>query len=319
MIGAAASSQPRPPDIGFTVNADPRSLADFEVDLADLRRTGATWIRFGIQAWQLGGWYGDRWYFDDGARAFLGTCVGQARAAGLKISLTLAAMADTPSWSFSDYLRINGIYWAEVARIVAGNGGVDVWQAYNEHDTAHFRDQSVLVGPPSADYLGQLSTAISACRDTVHNLMPATRVTTAVSGLTVDDNTEARWYHFYDVVAAAVDVVGLNCYPGDWVEQIDNLPARLGRVRNRYGKQVVVTEIGVPTERGGRISIPTAQTVLPLMIQRAASAAPLAVLVYQLRNWGDDAYAAEQNFGIYTHDWHRRETYDAVVSAVHAY
>jgi hypothetical protein len=305
--------------MGFTVNASPSSPASFASDLAALRGTGANWIRFGVQSWQLGGWYGDRWYWDDTTRRFLGGCVEQARAEGLKISLTLAAMADVPSWSFTEYLRVNRIYWAGVAEIVAGAGGVDVWQVYNEHDTAHFRDQSAISGPPTTEYLAQLREAISSCRQIVRSTLTGTLVTTAVSGLTVDANTEARWYHFYDVVAPSVDLIGLNCYPGDWVEQIDNLPGRLGRVRNRYGKQVVVTEIGVPTERGGHITVAAAQNVLPLMMGRAAAAAPLAVLVYQLRNCGDDPYSAEENFGVYNQDGTRRDTYDAVVSAIHPY
>jgi hypothetical protein len=319
MIGSTSSSSARPLAIGFTVNANAAAAAAFDEDLRLLRATGANWVRFGVQHWELGGWFGDRWYWKESGFVFLADCVRKARYAGLKISLTLAAMADVPSWTFDQYLRINRLYWQRVAETVAASGGVDVWQVYNEHDAADFRSQAPLPGPPTRPYLSTLAAAISVSRDVVHAALPGCAVTTAVTGLTVDTNTENRWYHFYDVVAPSVDVIGLNCYPGDWLEQIQNLPTRLSRVRSRYDQQVLVTEIGVPTEVGGRITTASAQEVLPLMIGQAARAAPLAVLVYQLRNSGGDPADAEQNFGIYDHQFNPRPTRDAVVSAVHSY
>jgi len=305
--------------MGFTVNADPNAPANFTADLSRLLAAGANWIRFGIQAWEIGGWYGDRWYFDDAKVAFFADCVRRARGAGLKISLTLAAMANSPDWTFDQYLSINRLYWTKVAQTVAGAGGVEVLQVYNEHDVSDFRSQAALPGPPTTEYLGRLAVALQAAREISHALLPKALVTTAVTGVTVDDNTEARWYHFFDVVAPSLDIIGMNCYPGTWVEQIEKMPIRLARVRDRYKKQVIITEIGAPTETGGTVSVEAAKTVLPLMMGKAAIAEPLAVLFYQLRNTGTNAGEAEQNFGIYTQDGTPRATRDQVVSAIRPY
>lgn len=312
-------SGPKPVGVGFTVVARVDRPDAYTRDLAELRATGARWLRVGIQASDLGGWFGERWYWNEPTITFFTQCIAQARTVGLRISLTLAAMANSDGWTFDQYLMVNRLYWARCAQLAAAAGGVDLVQVYNEHDTRDFRSQQPLPGPPSSPYLQDLAVALANARTELRAVLPDVQTTTSVGGAVLDDATARGWTQFFDAVAPSVDVIGLNCYPGDSVERIDQLPSRLATFRDRYRKPVVVTEIGVPTEEGGRVSTETAQRVLPSMLRRAVEGEPLAVLVYQLRNTGDDPRDPEQNFGILTADGRRRATYDSVVDAVRRY
>lgn len=309
-----ASSRRAGTIVGLTMEASPRSARDFRTDLTHLVATGATWMRFGIQFWDMGTWNQGRWTWDQARSAFFTDCVRQARRAGLRISLTLAQMLNGPQWSQAEYLAVNREYWARCMRTVAAGGGVDVVQVYNEADHNHFRTLADLGGTMTPSYLSDLASAIHAAGQEAHAVLPHALVTTNVV-----DGGDAHWETFYDTVAAATDVIGVNCYPGDDEQAIHVIPFRLERLRQRYAKQALVTEIGVPTETGGPIPVASARRVLPQMIGSAAQADPLAVLVYELRNQGRDPRNPEDNFGIFTYDQVRRPTYDAVVSAIHPY
>jgi hypothetical protein len=295
------------------VEASPSSAGEFRTDLAHLVATGATWIRFGIQFWDMGTWHQGRWTWDEAHLTFFTDCVRQARRAGLRISLTLAQMVNGPDWNLAKYLAVNREYWAKCVRTVAAGGGVDVVQVYNEADHDHFRTLENLGGRLSLSYLRDLAAAIDAARQETHAVLPRALVTTNVV-----DAGDGHWETFYDTVAAATDLIGVNCYPGDDEQAIQLIPFRLQRMRQRYAKPTLVTEIGVPTEVGG-LPVARAERVLPMMIGSAAGADPLAVLVYQLRNQGRDTRDPEDSFGIFTYDQVRRPTYDAVVGAVHPY
>jgi glycosyl hydrolase family 53 len=311
-VGAAAGRDV----VGFTVVVDPQRPVDFDRDLAALLTTGASWIRLGVQPWQICSWHPEGWAWDEASLAFFARCIARCRGAGLKISLTLAASVEVAAWSFGQYLDVNRQYWRRCAELAAEGGGVDVLQVYNEHDANDFRSQQPLAGPPSPTYLRDLATALDAARTAVRDLLPRTFVTTTVTGTTVDDATQERWQRFYDVVAPAVDLVSVNCYPGADRRRIADISRRLSHLQDRYGKPVLVAEIGVPTEEGGAVAPEVARTVLPLMIRSAAQGGALAVLVYQLRNTGSDRSQAEQSFGILTADHRRRDTFAAVVDTI---
>jgi hypothetical protein len=305
--------------IGFTVVARVGEEDAYSRDLRELQETGARWVRVGIQAWDLGGWFGERWYWNEDSIRFFSGCISQARSAGLKVSLTLAAMADADEWTLDQYLVVNRLYWSRCAHLAADAGGVDLVQVYNEHDTRDFRSQRPLPEGPSSPYLHDLAAALSSARAEFRSVLPQVPTTTSVGSPVLDETAARRWMEFFDVVAPAVDVLGLNCYPGDSVDRINELPNRLAGFRERYSKPIAITEIGIPTEAGGVVSPETAQRVLPMMLRRAVEAKPLAVLVYQLRNTGVDARDPEQNFGILAADGARRATYDAVAGAVRRY
>ena len=58
----------------------------------------------------------------------------------------------------------------------------------------------------------------------------------------------AQTEQFYDAMAQAIDLIGLDLYPDDNEAEIQRLPEFVRHFTWRYGKSVVVAEIGIGTK-----------------------------------------------------------------------
>lgn len=300
--------------IGFTVGLDVagRDQAAWEADIAAALDVGATCIRTGLSFWDLDTADSKAW-----ARARF----QYARDRGLRIMLTLAQLVgNDPSATNATAVPAaiaNGAMTYDVV-----DGVVEWVQVLNEWDSNDWRDWGTTLGPgynpdgvprPGAtdDYLRGVRDVIAGVRAHVHDTHPGVLVGTATTGVSMDGNTEILWRRLYDIVAPACDYIGLNGYPIKWAEQYRMMPARMIRTSVRYGKPVILTEIGLSTaetatqgEQGEWIAH---------MADRASRASAVSgVFLYMLRDTGTVTTEKEQSFGILEHDGTRKSGYRTV-------
>lgn len=300
---------------GFDIRPAAGNQTAFDADLAAMIATGSAWVRYGISSWDAGGIFGGDYYPNAANMSFFSDAFEALRDAGFKISLTLAEAMVNAEWSEQEFRDYNRLYWQSIASTIGPF--VDVVQVFNEHDTIDYHDNS---STPTLDatYLSGLAAAIEVAAEEFHAVKPELRVTTSVMGYPVDDTTQARWETFYDGgIADVVDVLGFNVYPETGASTIASLTTRLNAMQEKYGKRAIVTEIGLPVTDSGYTTA-DAEQAIPAMVNAAAAAKPVAVLVYGLRNTGTDTDDGEQMFGVLNNDGSQRAHYDTVVAAVQA-
>ena len=251
--------------------------------------TGATAVRVGCSPWLA----------TDDHLTHLRAVLEHARRRGLAVMLTLAQLANNPDQDADTARAVSLEYIARVADAVGDL--VAWWQVLNEWDGWDWRTRDgepPAPGTPEGDtYLEETAAMIAAARALLHRESPGALVLTTVRGTTCDRATELRWRALYDgPVSRAVDAIGVNCYPGDWLEQYDELPARLDRIARRYAKPVVVCEFGLPSGDGRG----EAERGFYLAAQAAAYAATSRVQAAFHYQWRDrtDVEGAEACFGV---------------------
>ena len=311
--------------IGFTVSlyAETMDWTRWTQDMDGLQRMEATSVRCGVSPWAV----------SDEQLEHVRRCLEDARARGVRVMLICAQLVN--GVDFLDEADLDAATPALTAEAVEYVGRVadavgDLvtwWQVANEHDARDWRnwqrplwDEEAAKTPPqegelpaerarahmTPHYLGTLRDVIAACRDRIKRDHPGIIVHTATTGVGANTDSEEIWGRFYDVVAPAVDALGINLYPITWWEKYVEMPERLSRVARRYDLPVLLTEIGLP----GR-SVETDMEHgewLSHQIDRGTRAREVRGLwIYELRDSGeisDPEYAikAELRFGLLERD-----------------
>lgn len=299
--------------IGFTAEMDHTdpTLAVWKADVARLVDVGATAVRTGISPWVVLA-DGSAVTLADEHLAIFRAGIQHARNAGLDVLLTLAATNGSSPTQTVDDVRAGVV--AHVGRVVDAVGDLCRWvQVLNEWDAASWLNWSTKLGPEIAldgqpprpgatdDYIAGVASILADCRARIRRTQPHLVVTTAVTGLAMDTNTEVLWRRMFDVVAPSIDALGINGYPYDWWPHYAEMPGRLRRTSRRYGKQILLTEIGLPTNTG--TDVETVMEWLAHQVDRATRSTDVAgVWLYELRDRGTDPEEPEDCFGVYYHD-----------------
>jgi arabinogalactan endo-1,4-beta-galactosidase len=89
-----------------------------------------------------------------------------------------------------------------------------------------------------------------------------------------------------------LDVISVDTYPADNLTEIQKLPIRIADIERRYGKPVIVAEVGLQV--AGKWTSEDQARFVPAAIEAAKEAAPLAIIVYQLRDEGRNSFGLIQ-------------------------
>lgn len=312
--------------IGFTVSlhAETMDWDRWTQDMDALQRLGGVTIRAGTSPWAV----------SDDQLAHVRRCLEDAHARGLTVMLTCSQLVG--NHGSTDEAVLDAATPALIAEAVEYVGVVSDavgdlvtwWQVANEHDARDWRDWSRALWDEAAveaaadpdervaierarahmtpAYLATLRDVIAACRDRIHRDYPDIIVLTATTGVGASTDVELIWRRFYDVVAPAVDAIGLNLYPIVWWAKYQEMPARLRRVARRYDRPVLLTEIGLPS-RSVEVDTEHGEWLAAQVDRGTRSADVHGLWLYQLRDAGpvtapDYETNAELRFGLLTRD-----------------
>ena len=311
--------------IGFTVSlhAETMDWGRWTRDMDALQRMEATSIRCGVSPWEV----------SDAQLAHVRRCLEDARSRGLSVMLTCsqlvggnASLDEAALDAATPALTAEAV--AYVGRVADAVGDlVTWWQVANEHDARDWRnwqrplwdEEAVTVAPDdqkvsierervhmTQHYLETLRDVIAACSARIKRDHPEVIVHTATTGVGANTDAELIWRRFYDVIAPAVDAIGINLYPILWWEKYQEMPARLRRVARRYDRPVLLTEIGLPS-RSVEVDTEHGEWLAAQVDRGTRSADVHGLWLYQLRDAGpvtapDYKTNAELRFGLLTRD-----------------
>ena len=289
-------------------------------DMDRLQDLGATCIRAGFTPWMV----------QDQHLDHIERCLQDCQARGIDVMLTCAQLANNGDQTVSEAIAAGSAYVARLAPRFAPYARW--WQVLNEHDHASWLNQKYLgdMGHRDPDgtqhfyvragmtqeYLESLRDVLALSRDAIHAANPDCMVGTATTGVEMDVQCEQYiWRPFYDVVAPAVDWIGINGYPMKWMRMYREMPARLRRTSVRYGKPVMMAECGHPTN--GSEDEPTIMELLAHQIDRMTRSTSVGGMwLYQLRDRADDPDSAEACFGTLRYDGTWKDGWRAVRYAI---
>lgn len=244
-----AGSHEGPTEFGILVPGPMHtSAAQFESDLETLANLGMSWVRLPIvadtvvRAW---GFTAGSVQLDEGVLDRVRSGAAMARKRGLKVCLVVADIYDVPQADEAEFLRNMRQYWGGLAGHLSAQ--VDVWQIFNEPDGAHFRTGRDVPALRRSAYLQELARALAAAHEEIAGIDPDVSITTNLYGYPLGDAMERRWVESLDAIAPHLDLITVDAYPELSEPEARELPRRLGRLQERYGKEVAVGEIGLQT------------------------------------------------------------------------
>lgn len=289
--GAGVSASLPRVRLGATVEAPLRTadVARWHSDVDTLARHGQTLVRTAVHPWVVAP---ARRRWDDEAASSYREALAYARGQGLDVALVVPG---APDWAQADPFDtyVSACTWFWSAMVETFGDQVDLWQVFNEPDGWHYR-QFVPVALDEA-YLAELDQLLQTARGILGGR--GTPVTTNVSGWPMNDQTEQVWNTVLDAVHGSLDVVSVDVYPADNLEQIALLPERLARLRQRYGLEVFVAEVGLQTTPGSWSEQDQRQFLTAAVDGIRSDQELWGVCLYQLRDQPDPA-----GFGIQLSD-----------------
>lgn len=246
---AAPASAATPTEFGFTINTDTQDGKESYrlPDLDTLVSLGMQWVRINIPTGDIiADWEGDTIRFNEDRIVALSRTISEARVRGLKVYLMSIGGYETRD--AAAYVAKMTEYWNVIAKRFASRAAV--WQVFNEANGWHYRFYETVSDADMPAYLKDMAEKLSLARGIIRKYGPRTRVTTNLGGYPLHDATEARWHQALDVIAPSLDAVTVDLYPDLWEDAIASIPARMERLKQRYGKPVYVGEIGLPVQTG---------------------------------------------------------------------
>lgn len=289
---SVAGAEGLPPGFGFMVlfstSGNGPNLEDFKKDIDLLAANGQEWVRLGIVGWdimEIAG-PGRQILWDEAALKEYDAAIDYVNSKGLSIHLITADAENNPATTFDDYKVTLKQFWDTLARRFANK--VQVWQVYSESDTAHFRLLSQPVEDITPKYLFDLGSMLAIARTSIKSVNPHVLLTTTSTGWPMSDERQARWQKYFDGIAQYLDVISLDVYPADSFVEIEMLPQRINDTKLRYGKPVIIAEVGLQV--AGKWTHEDQRLFVPAAIAAAKKATPLAIIVYQLRDDGTNAF-----------------------------
>jgi hypothetical protein len=301
LVGPAISgAEGLTPGFGFMVlfstSGNGPSLDNFKKDIDLLAANGQKWVRLGIVGWDIMEVSdpGRTILWDEEALKQYDSAIDYVNSKGLAIHLITADADNNPSTSFDDYKVTLRQFWDTLARRFANK--VDVWQVYSESDTAHFRLLSQPVEDITPEYLSDLGSMLAIARTSIKAVNPHVLLTTTSTGWPMSDERQDRWQKYFDGISQYLDVISLDVYPADSFIEIEMLPKRINDTKLRYGKPVIISEVGLQV--AGKWTSEDQRLFLSAAIEAAKRAMPLAIIVYQLRDDGGNAFGLIKENGV---------------------
>lgn len=254
---------------------DEADVARWRADVDTLEEHGQNLIRTGIYAWMVAP-KSDTW--DPGKAAFFRDQLDYARERGLAVNMVVPGAPDwARSFEFDEYRSTCTWFWTQMRQSFGDH--VDLWQAYNEADHAHY--QEFTPATRDATYLGEFAQMLGVARETLGR--DGVPVTTNLTGWPLNDEREQEWYLVLDAIGDQLDLISIDLYPADNENEIAALTERLARVRERYGKPIFVAEIGLQTTPDSWTE-PEQQEFVTAAIEQLRTAELWGIALYELRD-----------------------------------
>lgn len=262
---------------------------------------GMGWVRFGIAAFSAV----TSWDAPDGGIDFapealqkVSDAIDAAHAHGLKVCLMIIDVYPIAEASEEHFVLKMRQFWTHLGRELGSRA--DTIQIFNEPDGAHYRTFTDVGNPPTTAYLTELAGRLVLAREVIRAVAPDARITTNIFGYPVDTEMERRWHRVLDILSPGLDLITVDAYPQLDVEDIEDLPHKLGRLAERYGKPVSVGELGLNTcaECGTEDQQAAAYGMYTDALRDDSVAE--SVFFYQLRD--GDPVTPDTSFGVISRD-----------------
>ncbi len=306
------------------------NLANFKANIDELAVKNQKWVRFNIISSEVapsGTATTINW--DTANLNTYDQAIDYAKSKELKIYLVTSAVEFAKDFPASDFQTVVTNYHQFLANRYKGK--IDIWQVFNEADTHDFRTYSD-ISSLTTDYLTSLKTNFDAAKAAIKAADTNIKVTTNVSGFPVhnDSATYDNWLTFYGNpgsggLADSMDLISLDMYGDSYTPTFgfDIFRKRVDDTFTKYGKQVVVAETGICSDRinDAYFNETKQASDLPQYINAIKSSKASILLLYQLQDeqgsaLGDSAYRCERSFGIKKVDGTLKPAYDPVMSAM---
>lgn len=312
-----------PPEfMGFNTNLYPEqvvehdlSLDAFKEDIDTLAKEGMNMIRFSLRPYAVVESYDPKsesvFTWNEQKLADYDEAITYAKAKGIDIFLVLNTPEHARNASSSEYMNITSDYFSFIANRYKDQ--LTMVQLFNEPNIHHFRDYSATV--VDNEYLESFREAAFAASRACKAANPAIQTTINVGGWPLNEGLVAEWERFFDSNSDLIDVISIDLYPDDNKETISHLQEWLQRLKNRFGKPVMVAEIGLPTG-SGRFTEDDQGKYLNMSIEELKKAGVVGILPYEIRDEARNPNSSEASFGIKRADGSHKKSYNTVMDAL---
>lgn len=292
-----------PPGFGVTIDSFGAGGGNAELVHEDLRHVdhlGGNWVRVNVSAAHLV----ESWERADGGVVLRQDAVAQMRAVlheaedrGLSVCLMYVDTFPDPEAPLRTWTERTEAWWEAISAAFAPAAAMV--QVFNEATGFHPRLLQAVPSDEQDAYLVEFAAALDSARTIVHRHAPGAVVTTNLYGWPVGDAIEERWVRELEVLAPVQDVITVDAYV-DWGvagwETLHDLPERMARLRERFGRPVVLGEIGV-SDHGIAPEVQADRIATIVQVLKDAVPEVHAVFLYQMRDW-DGAEGHEARFGL---------------------
>lgn len=310
----------KPTEYGFTTHlyldtkeGEVLTLDKFKEGVDILQRNNQKWLRFNIWDWETAptgtpdsiGW-------NEENLALFDEAVDYANERGLKINLVTNVPNFAKDYSHEDYKKVTENYYSFLANRYKDK--VSSWQIFNEPNIHSFRDYSFKPSQLTQEYVDDLTEVVSVANKAIKDKDPDALTTVNLShwvGHGADIRREG--IKLFDPLAPHIDQITLDLYPDDNVLEIKNYPGYVLYFRNRYKKDVVIGELGLPTD-GYRFDEGDQAKYVTMALDELQGGLykPSAILLYQLIN-ETTQQGVQNNFGFITADGRPKEAFSQVI------
>lgn len=305
--------------VSFGVEFDSTSsqLTKYKQDIDLMATEGIGWVRIRVNSSVVGDADSPTIQWNQAGLDVYDRAIDYAVAKGVKPYIVTVGPDVPDNMQFSEYKTTCANFW----KFLAGRwkDKVSLWVLFNEVDGGHYRfntDEDLM----TANYLSELNQLYAAGRSAIKSVAPGMLITTTTDGYPIEDATLRRWYQLYDAVHAHFDVIGLDMYAGEDPEAIDAVGGYIAAVKQRYGKQVIIGEVGLPTcpTTDGCMTQESEQAkwLVPVLNNMKHEGKPMLITFFQIRDEGTDGLDAEQMFGILRYDGTKKAGYRQIVDAM---
>lgn len=297
------------------VPGENHTIEMFKQNVDQLAANNQEWIRFNLRDWEvIGSADSDSIEWNE-KMAVYDEAINYAKEKGLKIFFVVGGPAFAKEMDRNTYRKTIESFYRQLATRYKGK--IDIWQIFNEADIHNFRNYEFSLDyQRNEEYLGELADMISAANSAIKEVDPNT-LTTANISRWVGHKTDLleKGDFFFDRVSD-VDVLSLDLYPDDDMNEISRLPEYVEHFRNRYHKPVFVAELGLPTS--GRFTEDDQAKYIRASIDslKGGRMKPMGLLLYELTDETTAQPQHENTFGFEHSDGTPKKAFDTVLEAM---
>ena len=327
---ALAESSPSPEvipqsPIEFGFNTHVHSVLDSEQDNMTLdlfkrsvdllANQNQDWIRFNIRTWEVAqaGGEANSVEFNENIGVY-DEAIAYAKEKGLKVFFVTNVPDFAKEYSHEDYKQVAKDFYTKLAQRYSEQ--VDIWQIFNEADTHAFRDYSGIGYPLDPKYLQELAEVMQVSADAIKAVDKDAKTTANLShwvrsGVDIIEKGTT----FFDAINDSIDIVSLDLYTDDSLDEINRLPSIIEYFSKRYNKHVFIAELGLPTA-GFPEEIQGAAITAAIEALKSGNVRPEGVIIYELSDEATAYNAAERSFGVFNIDGSPKDSADDVFVAM---